>query len=96
LAFSGLPTKAAIRLASKLSIWRTPRVAIEVNFGQGIVYIQRRWCDSELPFKLISESEDGFEQTESPWPSELVIRRFLGPPGCQTRAGAGSSCGFTS
>lgn len=51
------------------------QVAVRVDFD--MAYIQRDWCRSDLPFRLIPEEEDGFRKAASPHPTEAAVRRFL-------------------
>jgi hypothetical protein len=52
---------------------------IEVRAFFDSVFIQRDWLNSELPFRLISEDEDGFRQSTWPYPPEAAVKRFLAP-----------------
>jgi len=53
------------------------RVEIKAFFDS--VYIQRDWCNSGVPFRMISEAEDGFRQSTRPYPPEVAVKRFLAP-----------------
>ncbi|HXI06447.1 MAG TPA: hypothetical protein VNJ49_08945 [Bradyrhizobium sp.] len=55
------------------------RQHVEVKVYSDSAYIQRDWCKSELPFRLISEDEDGFCKATKSYANVSAVRRFLAP-----------------
>jgi hypothetical protein len=51
------------------------RVEIRAYFDSA--YIQRAWCNSDAPFRMISEDEDGFRPSTWPYPPKDAVKRFL-------------------
>jgi len=54
---------------------------VEIQAFSDAVYIQRAWCESELPFKQISEDEDGFRKSAWSGPPQRAVKRLLAQSG---------------
>ncbi|MBR0753636.1 hypothetical protein JQ604_15715 [Bradyrhizobium jicamae] len=50
---------------------------VEIQSHEDTVYLQRDWCESELPFRLIAEDEDGFRKGMRPYPPSRLVRKLL-------------------
>jgi hypothetical protein len=50
---------------------------VEIRTAHDSVYIQRDWCNSDVPFRMISQDEDGFRQSTTLYPPEAAVKRFL-------------------